>query len=90
MNMVMSNLVENNNNINEVRLVNPWEIIALACHYQQEIDLFDSHGMHKQADEADWKLTALQELVGLMLYNDPTYYTWGPGNEELLRNIGAE
>lgn len=73
-----------------VHSVDPWLIVGLAARYQQDYAMFEKSNMATMADQADYMLTAMQEIAGLALHGDKTYFTWGPGNEEYLRNCGDE
>lgn len=70
--------------------IDPWLIIGLAASYQQMIADYDAAGMDEMATQCDQMLLAMQHLAGMALFDDKDYFTFGPGNEEYLRNCGDE
>ena len=75
---------------NLISSVNPWMVIALAAFYKQEREMFERLGQDRLAFQSDYMLSAMEELAGLHLHNDKTYFTYGPGNDEYMRNTGEE
>jgi hypothetical protein len=62
--------------------INPWLIVGMAADYQQKVLRFERVGDMEMAARYDYMLQALEELAGIYLHDDPTYFLWGQGNVE--------